>query len=431
MAAEFKLPNLGEGVDEGEIVGVRFRDGEVFASGAVLFEVETHKAVMEVPAPEAGRIVSIRVATGDKIHPGQVLALVDTAPASSEGGSTPAKVPPTPAAEPAPKPEAAPSAPVSAPSVPQAPAATPAVPDKGDDLPAAASPSIRRLARELGVDLARVKGSGAKGRVVEADVKAYVKAALGASLAESVPAAGIPALPDFSRWGSVVRTPLKGVKKATAEGMSRSWSQIPRVTQFDLADITDTEAARKRFVEARKGQPGKVTVTVLALKAVARAIEAFPHFASSFDAERREVVQKSWRHLGVAVDSPGGLMVPVVRDPERKGLVELAQDLENLAEKVRTRKIALEDMQGSVFTISNLGAIGGTHFTPIVNWPEAAILGISRAREELKLDSGRVVPRLMLGLSLSYDHRLIDGADGARFLRRVCEALENPFELTA
>jgi len=201
------------------------------------------------------------------------------------------------------------------------------------------------------------------------------------------------------------------------------------VTQFDLADITGTEAARKKFSDSRKGQPGKVTMTILAIKAVTRALAEFPHFASSIDMARGEVVQKAWRSIGVAVDSPSGLMVPVIRDTDRKTLSELAVDVETLAEKVRSRKISLEEMQGGVFTISNLGGIGGTFFTPIVNWPEVAILGISKARQELQMVDGQIEARLMLGLSLSYDHRVIDGADGARFLKRVCEILANPFEL--
>jgi pyruvate dehydrogenase E2 component (dihydrolipoamide acetyltransferase) len=201
------------------------------------------------------------------------------------------------------------------------------------------------------------------------------------------------------------------------------------VTQFDLADITGTEAARKKFQDARKGQPGKITMTILALKAVTKVLAEFPHFASSIDMTTGQIYQKAYRHIGIAVDSPNGLMVPVIRDTDKKNLSELATDVEALAEKVRSRKISLDEMQGGVFTISNLGGIGGTFFTPIVNWPEVAILGISRGRQELQMVDGQIETRLMLGLSLSYDHRVIDGADGARFLRRVCEVLSNPFEL--
>ncbi len=431
MAKEFKLPALGEGVDSGDVVGVSVKPGDRVAKGQGMLEVETNKAVMDVPAPEDGVITSVPVKPGDKVRPGQVVVAYE--PAS---GAAPASSPapaPVPASAPAAPPERAPR-PAPAPAGP--PAAAPLPPDPPRPVAASeaapgrvvpASPAVRKFARELGVDLSLVAASGPQGRVLEADVKAHVKRALAAG-----PAAGSaapPPLPDFSKWGAVERSPLKGVRRATAEGMARAWAQSPRVTQFDLADITGTESARKRFSDGRKGQPGKVTMTVLAVKAVTRVLDEFPHFASSVDMARGEIVTKPWRHIGIAVDSPSGLMVPVLRDADKKGIVELARDLEGLAEKVRSRRISLEEMQGGVFTISNLGGIGGTFFTPIVNWPEVAILGISRAREELQMVDGKIEARLMLGLSLSYDHRVIDGADGARFLKRVCEVLGNPFEL--
>jgi pyruvate dehydrogenase E2 component (dihydrolipoamide acetyltransferase) len=300
----------------------------------------------------------------------------------------------------------------------------------------AASPGVRKFARELGVDLTQVQGTGGGGRVLEQDVKDFVKRALtsGAGAGASGGGAGIsqPKMPDFGKWGTVEKVPLKGVRKSTAHGMARNWALIPHVTQFDVADITETEAARKKFADKRKGQPGKITMTILAIKAVTKALAEFPHFASSIDmdaGEDGEIIQKKYRHIGIAVDSPNGLMVPVLRDTDKKSLPELATELEGLAEKVRSRKIQLEDMQGSVFTISNLGGIGGTFFTPIVNWPEVAILGISKSRQELQLVDGKVEPRLVMGLSLSYDHRVIDGADGARFLKRVAEILNDPFDL--
>ena len=275
-------------------------------------------------------------------------------------------------------------------------------------------------------------GTGGGGRVLESDVKDYVKRVLAGGGATGG-GAGVsqPKMPDFARWGAVEKIPLKGVRRATAEGMSRNWGLIPHVTQFDVADITATEASRKKLADKRKGQPGKITMTILAIKAVTKALGEFPQFASSIDmtAGEGELIRKSYRHIGIAVDSPNGLMVPVLRDTDKKGLTELATELEGLAEKVRGRKIALEDMQGSVFTISNLGGIGGTFFTPIVNWPEVAILGISKSRQELQLTDGRVEARLVMGLSLSYDHRVIDGADGARFLKRVGEILSDPFDL--
>jgi pyruvate dehydrogenase E2 component (dihydrolipoamide acetyltransferase) len=431
MAKEFKLPALGEGVDSGDVVGVAVKAGDRVVKGQGMLEVETNKAVMDVPAPEDAVISSVAVKAGDKVKPGQVVVTYE--PAGATKVSAPAAAPDK---APASVPAAAPASPSPAAQVPAfvAPAApvrpfmqTPfEAPAGGRIVPA--SPSVRKFARELGVNLGNVPATGPQGRVLESDVRSYVKQAMSAGPTGGGTAAP-PPLPDFTKWGSVERTPLKGVRKATAEGMARAWAQAPRVTQFDVADITGTESARKRFADNRKGKPGKVTMTILAIKAVTKVLAEFPHFASSLDMARNEIVTKAWRHIGVAVDSPGGLMVPVLRDTDTKSLVELASELEGLAEKVRTRKIGLEEMQGSVFTISNLGGIGGTFFTPIVNWPEVAILGISRSRQELQMVDGQIEARQMLGLSLSYDHRVIDGADGARFLRRVCEILGNPFEL--
>jgi len=398
MAKDFKLPNLGEGVESGDVVGVSIKAGDSVTKGQTMIEVETNKAVMDVPAPEDGKVVAVNVKSGDKVKPGQVVVTYDAVAGAAA---------PSPAS-------AAPTNTQSA-----APSGT----------PAPAAPSVRKFAREVGVDLHQVPGSGSGGRISEEDVKAYVKRILaGGSSAGSGPAAQ-PKLPDFAKWGTVEKFPLKGVRKATAEGMARNWSLIPHVTQFDQADISGTEAARKKFQDSRKGQPGKITMTILAMKAVTKALAEFPNFASSIDMTSGEVIQKSYRHIGIAVDSPNGLMVPVVRDTDKKDLHQLAVDVEGLAEKVRSRKISLDEMQGGVFTISNLGGIGGTFFTPIVNWPEVAILGVSKARQELQMIDGQIESRLVLGLSLSYDHRVIDGADGARFLKRVCEILGNPFEL--
>ena len=443
MALEFKLPNLGEGVDAGDVVGVSVKPGDTVTKGQSMLEIETNKAVMDVPAPANAVISSVAVKQGDKVKPGQVVVTYEP----SAGGAAPAA--PAPAKAEAPKPApaaapapasaapsntsasgsapglrgpaaAAPSAPAQAPAANSAPAATSAA--------VAASPGIRKFARELGVDLAVVPGTGGGGRILEEDVKNYVKTLLAGPSTGSGQAAA-PPMPDFTKWGAVEKFPLKGVRKATANGLGATWPLMPRVTQFDLADITGTETARKKFSDSRKGQPGKVTMTILAIKAVTKALNEFPHFASSIDMAKGEIIQKKYRNIGIAVDSPNGLMVPVLRDTDHKNLAELAADVETLAEKVRSRKISLDEMQGGVFTISNLGGIGGTFFTPIVNWPEVAILGISKARQELQMVDGQIEARLMLGLSLSYDHRVIDGADGARFLRRVCEILANPFEL--
>jgi len=440
MAKEFKLPNLGEGVAQGEVVAVNVKPGDALTKGEPMLEIETDKAVADVAAPENGTLVSIAVKVGDKVKPGNVIVTYEPGAASAPAqAAAPAPTKSEKTAAPAasaPKTAAA----VSAPKVaPNPPAVTTAPPEKLGAPAAtgglvAASPGVRKFARELGVDLTAVTGTGGGGRVLESDVKDYVKRVLaGGGATGGGGGAGVsqPKMPDFARWGAVEKIPLKGVRRATAEGMSRNWGLIPHVTQFDVADITATEASRKKLADKRKGQPGKITMTILAIKAVTKALGEFPQFASSIDmtAGEGELIRKSYRHIGIAVDSPNGLMVPVLRDTDKKGLTELATELEGLAEKVRSRKIALEDMQGSVFTISNLGGIGGTFFTPIVNWPEVAILGISKSRQELQMVDGRVEARLVMGLSLSYDHRVIDGADGARFLKRVSEILSDPFDL--
>jgi pyruvate dehydrogenase E2 component (dihydrolipoamide acetyltransferase) len=426
MAKEFKLPNLGEGVESGDVVGVSVKAGDTVTKGQSMLEVETNKAVMDVPAPDNATIVSVTVKTGDKVKPGQVVVTYESAAGGAAALVAPAKSAPATVAAPAAVPvKAAGSA---APTRAEAPVVAPMPVLSGAPVPA--SPAVRKFARELGVDLHNVPGSGSQGRVLEEDVKSYVKRVV-ASGGSGGGGGGIsqPNLPDFSKWGAVEKNPLKGVRKATAEGMQRNWALVPHVTQFDQADITGTEAARKSFMNSRKGQPGKITMTILAIKAVTKVLGEFPHFASSIDMTKGEVIQKSYRSIGVAVDSPSGLMVPVLRDTDKKSLSELAIELEGLAEKVRSRKISLDEMQGGVFTISNLGGIAGTYFTPIVNWPEVAILGISKAKPELHMVDGQIETRLMMGLSLSYDHRVVDGADGARFMKRLCEVLSNPFEL--
>jgi pyruvate dehydrogenase E2 component (dihydrolipoamide acetyltransferase) len=426
MAKDFKLPNLGEGVDSGDIVGLSVKAGDSVTKGQSMLEIETNKAVMDVPAPENGKIVSVNVRSGDKVKPGQVVITYE-ATAGGAPAAASAK-----AAAPAPAP--APAAPVvAAPQPKAAPAPAPALAPPAplqSAVPAPAAPSVRKFARELGVDLHQVPGSGKGGRISEEDVKAYVKRALSSGpSAGSGQGFGQPAMPDFSKWGAFDKQPLKGVRKATAEGMARAWALIPHVTQFDIADITGTEAARKKFMDHRKDQPGKVTMTVLAAKAVVRALKEFPTVNSSIDMNKQELILKSYYNIGIAVDSENGLMVPVLKNADQKSLVDLAVEIGTLAEKVRSRKIQLDEMQGGTFTISNLGGIGGVGFTPIVNWPEVAILGMSRSHEDYVIKDGKAAIRLRMPVSLSYDHRVIDGALGARFLRRVCEILGNPFEL--
>jgi pyruvate dehydrogenase E2 component (dihydrolipoamide acetyltransferase) len=284
-----------------------------------------------------------------------------------------------------------------------------------------AGPATRRLARELGVDLAQVLGSAPHGRVTQEDVKAYVRQ-LSAGPAVRLGGRTAPPLPDFERWGKVERRPLEAVRRRTAEQMALSWSLIPHVTQHDLADVTELEAFRKQ--QDSKGP--KLTVTAFALKAAAIVLRQFPQFNASLDEAGGQLILKRYYHLGVAVDTERGLLVPVLRDVDQKSVHNLAGELAEIAEKARQKKIGADDMRGGTFTITNLGGIGGTGFTPIINYPEVAILGMSRSRLQPVVHDGQVVPRLLLPLSLSYDHRVIDGADAARFTRRLAELLENP-----
>src|SRR5262245_3186537 len=316
-------------------------------------------------------------------------------------------------------------------------AAEPAAPEAPEEPPAPAAPSVRRMARELGVDVNKVPGNGPGGRISVDDVKAYAKQLVTGAGRSSGGAAAVP-LPDFSRWGEVERQPMRAVRRKTAEHLSGAWATIPHVTQCDVADITGLDELRKKHAKEVEAAGGNLTVTALAVKVVAAALRRFPQFNASVDMEAGELVFKKYVNIGIAVDTDRGLLVPVIRNADQKNIVQLAVEIAQLSEKARNRKIALEGMQGGCFSISNLGGIGGTYFTPIVNAPEVAILGISRASMQPKAERGRgaassddvtFVPRLMLPLSLSYDHRVIDGADGIRFLRWVVEALEQPFLL--
>jgi pyruvate dehydrogenase E2 component (dihydrolipoyllysine-residue acetyltransferase) len=303
---------------------------------------------------------------------------------------------------------------------------------------APASPAIRRLARELGVDINKVTGTGPEGRIDEQDVKNYAKEIISRAAGTRPAGETFAALPDFAKWGQIERKPMSNVRRATAEHLAQAWHNVPQVTQFDSADITELESLRSRFSERQDGAAAKITVTAIALKVVAAALRKFPQFAASIDMANRQVIYKHYFNIGVAVDTSYGLVVPVVRDADQKSIPELASELSEVSQRAREKKLSLEEMSGGVFTITNLGGIGGTGFSPIVNYPEVAILGISRlsveprlAESQMKdqmknLSGGSFQPRKILPLSLSYDHRLIDGADAARFLRWVAEALEQP-----
>ncbi len=426
MKIEFKLPELGEGVDKADVVAVLVEAGQVIQPETNELELETGKAVMELPCPHGGTVVELKVEKGDSIEPGQVVLVIESTgeqpDQAAESQDAPASQPTPPPKEPEPtKPEPLPT--------PES-AATGLEPGRRSR-PAPAGPATRKLARELGVDLYDLQGSGRGGRITTADVRAFVKAAMTSRQPAGV-AAGVaqPALPEFSRWGEVAREPMSAVRKATVESMSTAWRLIPHVTHHDKADVTELEAARKRYNASRPQGSAKITMTALLMKAVVATLKAFPNLNASIDTATHEIIHKRYYALGIAVDTSGGLLVPVIRDVDRKSALDLAAELGETSARARDRKLKLEEMQGGTFTISNLGGIGGTGFTPIVAWPQVAILGVSRSAWEFVPDAEhQPVARFRMPLSLSYDHRLIDGADAARALRHLAEVLSDPMRL--
>jgi len=411
MATDYKLPKLKEGVESVEVTEILVAAGQKVEKGQPVIVVNADKSTMEVPAPASGTLATLAVKVGDELKVGAVFCSIEAgadtpAAAAPKAAAAPAKAAPPPARKAEPAEEAKPAR--------VAPAAVKAAPAGI----VAASPATRWLARKLGVDVTAVHGTGPKGRVTEEDVK-NAQPGAGPAVGGAVSA---PPLPDFGQFGEIVREPLSRVRQLIAKQMNRAWSLIPHVTQHDLADITDLEEFRK----SRDGKGGKLTVTAFVLKAVAVALKQFPAFNSSLDLGNNQLILKKYIHVGVAVDTRGGLLVPVIKNVDAKGIEELAVELNETAEKARAGKA---DMQGGTFTITNLGGIGGTGFTPIVNWPEVAILGLSRGKMEPAWRDGAFVPRLMMPLSLSYDHRVIDGAAAARFTRRIAEMLESPWHM--
>ncbi len=489
MPTDFTLPELGENITAGDVVRVLVKAGDTIAKDQPVLELETDKATIEVPSSVAGTIKELKVKQGEKIKVGQVVLTVDDGAAKTEKppkAEASAKAD-APGAQPKAQPAGAPvegglsQAEPGASAKGAAEEAAKVKTDEGDDAaaeeeedeaeepeeaaqpkrgevvdirgpraasqsqaaaaqpeaevsqgPAApAAPSVRRLARELGVDIHRVAGTGDAGRISMDDVQAHVRGALKSGGG----AVAVQKLPDFGKWGEVERKPMSNIRRKTAEHLSMAWQTIPHVTQHDKADITALEALRKQYGPQAEKAGGKMTMTSIAMKIVAGAMQRFPQFNASVDMARQEIVYKKAIHIGVAADTPRGLLVPVIRDVDRKGVLELSVELTKASERARAGKLSLDEMQGAGMTITNLGGIGGTSFTPIVNWPEVAILGISRGVmephwiEETEEEEGGFEARLMLPLSLSYDHRVIDGADAARFLRWVAEAFEQPFVL--
>jgi pyruvate dehydrogenase E2 component (dihydrolipoamide acetyltransferase) len=457
MTVEFKLPLISEGVEAADIAAVHVHEGDMVEAGQIVLEVETEKAVAEIPSPQAGRISKILVKPGQTVKIGELLLTIDESGAPAGAGktpaaaaaaaraSTPSKSATPPAAQapksesPSPKtPAPQPAAPVAktadAPARPTAPptvvAARTHVDDNGhDEAPVPAGPATRRLARELGVDLHQVSGSGPGGRITTDDVQSFVRTLTSGRSFNVVGPMSAVALPPFDRFGPTERQPMNKLARVSAANLSVAWQTIPHVTQHELADVTDLEQARQSYMKT-VGQNGpKVTMTAIMVKAVVGALKAYPNFNSSIDLEAGELVIKRYYHIGVAVDTEYGLLVPVIRDADRKTVLTIAGELSDLARKARDRKLDMADMQGGTFTITNLGGIGGTAFTPIVNHPEAAILGMSRTQTQVKLVDGKLVERLMLPLSLSYDHRIVNGADAARFVVKLSAILSDCFQL--
>ena len=418
MSIEFKLQALKENVEIVEVNAIKVNVGDIVTKDQPLVEVQADKAALEVPSPSAGKITQILIKQGDQVKIGQLIFVIDPAGAGAAvASSSPPPVPQkTPVAAPIPAPAAVPVATATAMKT------APIVLAHDDNKVIPAGPSTRRIARELGVDLGHVPGTGRHGRVSEDDVRSFVRGS--GSNGSSGGSISVPPLPRFEDFGTVERQPMSAIRRATAKQMSLSWSIVPHVTQSDLSDITDFEAFRK---SQTKGP--KLTISAFAMKAVVVLLKEYPVFNSSIDVASNQIIHKKFYNIGVAVDTENGLLVPVIRDVDKKSISERAEELTSIAERARQRKLDSKDLTGGTFTITNLGGIGGTGFTPIVNYPEVAILGISRGRLEPVVHNGEIVPRLMMPLSLSYDHRVIDGAIAARFTRRLAEMLENPYQL--
>lgn len=444
-AMEFKLPELGENISEGDLVRLMIGPGMKVSAGQPVIELETEKAVIEVPSSVAGVVKEVRVKQGEKVKVGQVIFTLQGAaaapavspkhaPVEHVSGQHGARL----AFQAAIRAEGKTEEQALPPDQPQSPLPAFAMPEQLGKVagtehrePVPAAPHVRRLARELGIDIHDVRGSGPGERISEDDVKAHSKQILLAAAVRSQTShVTQPDLPDFSKWGKIERVLMRGVRRKTAQHLWEAWHTIPHVTQNDRADITELEQLRARFAPKAAEAGGKMTVTAIALKVCASALRIFPQFNASIDLAKEEIIYKQYLNIGVAVDTDRGLLVPVIRDVDKKNIVELAAELTQLSQKAREKKLTPGEMEGGTFTITNLGGIGGTGFSPIVNYPEVAILGLSRSSTEPVWMNGKFEPRLVLPLSLSYDHRLIDGADAARFLRWIAEAFEQPFLLS-
>jgi pyruvate dehydrogenase E2 component (dihydrolipoamide acetyltransferase) len=453
--ADFALPNLGENINEADVLKILVSEGDVITVDQPLLEIETEKATLDVPSEMAGRVTKIHVTAGDVVKPGQLLLSVETGASATPAAApaAPAEQAPAPAAaaeaapapaaatpEPAAPAAAAPAAPAAPP--PPAPAATnlgrqPAASDDATtpppaDMPVFAAPSTRHFAREVGVDLRGVVGTGPGGRITEDDVKRHAReqtsrpiivqmsSAPAGSEVEKTP------LPDFGQWGEVTREPLTRLRRTVVRNMAQSWSEIPHVHLYHHADITALESLRQQWKARAQAAGGNLTISVMLLKIVAAALRAHPRINASLDTETNELIVKKYVHLGVAVDTERGLVVPKIENVDQKNIIELSVELNEIAGRARDNALTIEEQRGATFTITNLGSLGTGYFDPIINWPEIAILGLGRAEQTAVWVDGEWKPQLRMPLSFGMDHRIIDGADGARFMSWIVEAIKNP-----
>ncbi len=417
MSKEIFVPNIGD-FDAVEVIEILVSVGDTVAAEDSLISVESDKASMEIPAPEAGVVKEIKVSIGDQVSEGSLILLLE--PSAEGRASAPQAEASAPVAEP--EPVKAALAPKPASPVPK-PSPTATI-DEVSFAKAYATPAVRKFARELGVDLGKVDGTGRKGRITKEDVQGFVKRALSQPAGGGLGVAPMPEI-DFSKWGEVETRPLSKINKLTGQFLHRNWVTIPHVTQFDEADINDMEAFRKELAADYKEKGIRITPLVFLMKAIVSAMKEYPRFNSSLDSSGENLIMKHYFNVGIAIDTPDGLVVPVVQNVDRKSIVDLAVELGEISVKAREKKLKPSDMQGGSITISSLGGIGGTQFTPIVNAPEVAILGVSRSKMQPVWNGKEFEPRLMLPLSLSYDHRVIDGADGARFTSFLSRVLSD------
>ena len=456
MIEEIRLPEISENVDTGDVINVLVKVDDYIEKDQSVVELETEKAAFEVPSPFKGRVSEISVKEGDSVKVGQVILKVDTEaekkeekpkeagqkPPEEEKGREEEKGKKEPSdkqqppekklQEPQEEPEKRIEETEKQKDIPSEPEATKQTekpkekPEAGKAVPAA--PSVRQLARELGIDIHKVTGTDKTGRITADDVKEYARNIIKGGTAKPAEIKAKP-LPDFTKWGEIERKKITTTRKKIAATLTYTWSNVPQVTQYDQADITSLEESRKQYSSKSEKDGTKLTITSITLKVAALALKEFPKFNSSFNPENNEIIYKKYFHISVAVETDRGLLVPVIRDVDKKNIVQLSAELSDLAQKTREHKVRPEEMVGGNFTISNLGGIGGTNFAPIIYWPQVAILGIARAARQPVYKEGRIEPRLILPLSISYDHRIIDGAEGLIFLRWIVKHLENPLLL--